>query len=151
MRARLPLLLALTGLAAWGFVREARPGEPVRGGPPVARTWQPLCAGKPAARIGDLVGLVVERPEGDEAVVRVDWARGPLGEGCRVELVLPQGATLLDGEPGLDLPDGVLAGSTSWRVRFPRLCTSDLTVRMCAALDGAMVSKETYVRLWECE
>ena len=93
----------------------------------------------------------MERPEGDEAVVRVDWARGPFGDACRVELVLPQGATLLDGEAGFDLPEGLAAGAATWRVRFPRLCTSDLTVRLCAALEGASVSKETYVRLWECE
>ncbi|MFM8979914.1 MAG: hypothetical protein ACKOSS_05570 [Planctomycetia bacterium] len=147
------LLALLAGVAFLGAQAPQRSAAAttVRGGPPPARAWASACAGKPALPIGGLALAVVSRPTGDEAWVQASWQRGPAGESPRVELVLPQGATLLDGEPWQALPEGVASGTLAWRVRFATTCTSDLVARLHASLGSTPASREAVVRLWECE
>lgn len=149
-----PMILAgvLALLSAGAFLLlQPGAGPARRGGPPPARAWASACAGKPATPLGSLALAVVARPEGDEAWVQATWQRGPAGEGLRVELVLPAGATLLEGEAWQALPEGVSGGTLSWRVRFATTCTSDLVARLHATLGGSPASREAVVRLWECE
>jgi hypothetical protein len=155
MRARLLLtrfvpVAALALAVGVGAAGVATPPAVV-GGPPPVRVWQRACAGKPAVPVGHVVASVVERPGSDEAVVRADWARGPVGQSCRLELVLPEGASLVEGEEEQALQPDLVAGTSTWRVRFRTTVTSDLVVRMCAVVDDAHVGREAYVRLWERE
>jgi hypothetical protein len=155
MRARLLLtrvlpVAALTLAAGLGAASVASTPAPV-GGPPPVRTWQRACAGKPSVPVGHVTAAVVERPGSDEAVVRADWARGPVGQSCRLELVLPEGASLVEGEEEQALRPDLAAGTSTWRVRFRTTVTSDLVVRMCAVVDDVHVGREAYVRLWERE
>ena len=150
---RLPALLLALPLAAAAallFAESERVARPV-GGPPPARAWRSVCAGKPLPHIGELSAAIVERPLADEAVVRVDWRCGSLGEAHRLALVLPQGATLVEGEAEQILPEGLGAGVSTFRVRFLTGCSSDLTLRLCAVVGQDACSREAYVRLWECE
>ncbi len=142
----LPLVLAV----ALAFQR-AEVGARPAGGPPPVRVWRSACAGKPLAPIGEVRAAVIERPLADEAVIRVDWSHGPLGDGCRLALILPEGATLLEGEADQQLPEGVAAGACTFRVRFPTRCSCDLTLRLGSTVEGTPCTRDTYVRLWECE
>ncbi len=144
------LCLPLVAAAALTFQRAEVAARPA-GGPPPVRVWRSDCAGKPLAHIGEVRAAVVERPLPDEAVIRVDWVHGPLGDGCRLALVLPEGATLLEGEADQELPEGLAAGACTFRVRFPTRCSCDLTLRLGATVEGATCTRDTYVRLWECE
>ena len=151
MRRPHALLLAVSlALAAALVFQRAEVGARPTGAPPPVRVWRSDCAGKPLAHLGEVRASVVERPLSDEAVIRADWRRGPLGEGCRLALILPEGATLLEGEFDQALPEGLAAGVSTFRVRFSTRCTSDLTLRLCATVEGALCSRDTYVRLWEC-
>lgn len=151
---RLAALLALLAGAAF-LVAQAPHGQAAattgRGGPPPARAWTSACAGKPSLPLGRVALSVVDRPEGDEAWVQAHWERGLAATGHRAELVLPAGATLLDGVAWQDLPEGLAGGTLSWRVRFATGCTSDLCLRLHATLEGVRASREAVVRLWECE
>jgi len=144
------LCLPLAAAAALAFQQAEVAARPT-GAPPPLRAWRSDCGGKPLVRIGEVSAAVVERPLSDEAVLRVDWRRGTLGEGCRLAVVLPEGATLLEGEFDQALPEGLAAGASTFRVRFPTRCTSDLTLRLCATVEGATCTRDTYVRLWECD
>jgi hypothetical protein len=142
-------LAVLAGVAFLVLPGAAAPG--VRGGPPPARSWRSACAGKPSLPLGMLSLAVVGRPATDEAWVQAAWQRSRVGDQHRVELVLPAGATLLDGAAWQDLPAGLPEGVLAWRVRFPTACTSDLVVRLHAVVDGTPGLREACVRLWECE
>lgn len=153
MRVRTLAVLPVLGLAlAAGLGAEAVAPAPVHvGGPPPVRTFQRACAGKPSVPVGHVTAAVVERAGLDEAVVRADWARGPVGRSCRLELVLPEGTTVIEGLEDQELAPDLAAGSATWRVRFRTTSTSDLVVRLCAVVDDVHVGREAYVRLWERE
>lgn len=151
--SRLAIMASLLALLAGAAFLACQPaGAPaVRGGPPPPRAWASACAGKPALPLGRVSVSVVGRPQADEAWVQAHWQRGAVGEGLRAELVLPAGATLLDGEAWPALEPALSGGTLSWRVRFPTACTSDLVVRLHATVEGVPASREACVRLWECE
>ena len=61
--------------------------------------------GKPNPALGALVLEVTERPSPDRAVVRARWARAEGAHGCSLDLLVPEGATLLEGKPQVVIGD----------------------------------------------
>jgi hypothetical protein len=150
MRVPLALLSGLVAVAsAAAFLAGGADAPAARGGPPPARAYASVCRGKPGAALGEAVATVLERPYVDVAVIRVDWRRGPMGEGCCLEVLLPETCTLEEGEAEHVLPEGLDAGAFTVRVRHPLDRTSDVVLRFCARLGDAEVRRESYVRLWE--
>lgn len=150
MMRTIALALALAaGAASWLLLPGRAPA--VRGGPPPVRTWKSACAGKPSVPLGTLQLTRTPAADADEAWVQAAWQRGAVGEAHRLEVLLPAGATLLEGPSWQALPEGLQGGTATWRVRFPTTCTSDLVVRMHAQVDGGAASREACLRLWECE
>lgn len=155
MRPGLPravALLAVAGLTAL-FALTGGPRAPRqrRGGPPPPRLWQRDCAGKPHAPVGEVEIDVRARPSDDEAVLRADWTVGDLAEDgpASLELVLPEGAVLLDGDAVVALPGGLSRGASTWIVRFPPDRTLDAAVRLRVDTPEDTYRREFYVRLWE--
>jgi len=152
--SRTAALLAACGLAALfavGAGAADRPRYAVRGGPPPVRSFQRNCAGKPLPRVGHVEVSVAERPAFDEVVLRADWRAGPLLEDgpAWLDLVLPDGAWLVDGEMRVPLPEGLAAGASTWTVRFHADRTLDAAVRLAVETADRVQQREFYARLWE--
>ena len=147
----LGLLLTVGAAVVFGVALHAgeRPGLRVRGGPPPVRVIRSDCAGKPLPALGDVVLSVMDRPAPDRAVVRMDWTRGSLGEACRLQVVAPEGCWIADGYADVLLPAELTAGASTVTIAFPPDRTLDLVVRLCALVDGAAVTREWALRLWE--
>jgi hypothetical protein len=150
---RAAALLAAAGLAALFALGAGadRPGYAVRGGPPPARTWRQDCAGKPLPAVGHVELTVADRPAFDEVVLRADWTAGSLAlEGpASLELVLPEDAWLVDGEPRVALAPGFASGVSTWTVRFRADRTLDAAVRLEVERGDDVQRREFYARLWE--
>lgn len=149
-----PAPLAVTLLATAGLALLFAGGPPARsprtrGGPAPVRTYARDCAGKPQAHHGTVEVAVVDRPAADTAVVRADWTRRATDLPTTLELLLPEGAVLLEGVPWQTLSGDALAGACTFSVRFLTDRTSDVVVRLSAVEQGQSLTREAYARLWE--
>lgn len=110
-------------------------------------TWTRDCAGKPAPAIGDVRLEVVERPAADRVVLEARWAAGPRGSGRRVELVLPDGAWLIEGRRRnavrADARDGVIR----WTIGYETGRPLDVVARLRAQDGEREVGREVCVPL----
>jgi len=107
---------------------------------------EPGRAGKANRAVGTIAARVLERPSADRAVVEADWALASGATACELELVLPEGALLVEGEPVVALPDEG-SGSTTWLVEFPTGRELDAVIRLCAHTPAGHRATEAYVRL----
>lgn len=152
MRRPLFLAVALLCAAALALASVAGPGgrsPGARGGLPPSRAYARDCAGKPQAHHGTVEVAVVDRPAADTAVVRADWTRRGTDLPTTLELLLPEGAVLLEGASWQALPGDLLAGACTFTVRFLTDRTSDVVVRLSAQQQGQSLTREAYARLWE--
>ena len=86
---------------------------------------------KPNAMVGSLDVAIVERPARDRARIRASWRRADGVEGCQLQLHLPRGAVLVDGDETYMLAPEEAAGVREWVVEFPTGAPLDATVRLC--------------------
>ena len=103
--------------------------------------------GKPNPALGALVLEVTERPSPDRAVVRARWARAEGAHGCSLDLLVPEGATLLEGKPQVVIGDDEVAGEASWLLDFPTDRDLDLVARFCGTNDRGDEAMEAVVQL----
>lgn len=138
MRSMLGLVLALL-LAGCGedpASFSAAPGD-----------WQRDCHGKPSPPIGEVEVRIVERLAPDRVVLEARWKPGRDETDGTVELVLPEGAWLLDG-PALRTRaekgrDGVRRWTVEHRVGEPL----DAVVRLRRDVGETRRAREACVRL----
>jgi hypothetical protein len=102
---------------------------------------------KPGARIGSVRAAVVERPGPGRALIEARWENRSGGANCALELVVPDGVVVLEGERVVPLPFDDDAGAISWLVEFPSGRALDAVLRLCAESDDGMRATETSVRL----
>ncbi len=132
------VLLSCAALAGCGEerVREAGPGAVFEPG-----------VGKPNAFVGSLDAAIVERPTRDRARIRATWRRAAGVEGCELQLHLPHGVLLLEGEAVHVLTPDELEGERTWLVAFPTGAVLDATVRLCGDAGRGVRICDSYVRL----
>jgi hypothetical protein len=142
-----PLLAAAVALLVLlvepGSPPSAPAGTPPAGGAAAERG----VTGKPNPHLGFLQIEAVERPSPDRAWVRAIWTRAEGAHGCRLDVIVPEGATLLSGEPSVTIVDDAQAGEASWLVDFPLGRDLDLTVRLCGTNERGDEAMEAYLRL----
>ncbi len=102
---------------------------------------------KPGARIGSVRAAVIERPGPGRALIEARWENRSGGGGCALELVVPDGVVVLEGERVVPLPYDDDAGAASWLVEFPSGRDLDAVLRLCAEGEDGMRAAETSVRL----
>lgn len=110
-------------------------------------TGEPGVTGKPNPHLGHLHIEATGRPSPDRAWVRAVWARAEGAHGCRLDVIPPEGATLLAGAPSVVIADDAQAGEASWLVDFPLGRDLDLTVRLCGTNVRGDEAMEAYLRL----
>jgi hypothetical protein len=129
----LPLLAAACGEAP----------APVRGAPDA---W---IRGKPNPLLGQVEAGVVDRPAADRARIRARYTRLAGTPSCRIELVLPDGVLLREGEADMPLPADAQQGEAQWVVELPSGRTLDAVVRLRAEGPRGTLACEVPVRLVE--
>jgi len=102
---------------------------------------------KPGSPVGQVRAAVVERPALDRARIEARWQGRGAAANCALELVLPAGVVILEGDRRADLGVGETAGDAAWLVSFPTGRTLDAVVRLCGQIDTGECSAETTVRL----
>ncbi|MGI9556384.1 MAG: hypothetical protein ACR2N5_00420, partial [Solirubrobacterales bacterium] len=110
------LALALLGLlAACG---DAPPSEAAG----TAATPVRWLASKPSSAVGRVRAAVVERPAPDRAWIEAEWVANPdahdheWNHDCRLQIALPDGAFLLEGDTDVALDDLLASGQQRWLV-----------------------------------
>lgn len=119
-------------------------GEPAAPRADVQPQWH---AAKPSPLVGGLRAAVIERTGPDRALIEARWERRAVAEGCALEMVLPEGALLIEGARMRPLMAAESAGTERWHVQFPLGAPLDAVVRYCAEVDGALRACEVAVRL----
>lgn len=139
IRSLLPLAIASFLVAGCGSEQAPAPFTPEQG-----------VSGKPHPEIGTVRGAIVDRPSADRALIEAHWALGASAEGCEIVLVLPEGASLVDGDEQRDVPEGQSQGVDRWLVQFPTGRPLDAVIRLCGTATRGHRIVEAYVRLaWE--
>jgi len=103
--------------------------------------------GKPNAAVGALEIAIVERPSSDRARVRATWRSADGVAGCELQLRLPDGAVMIEGERSYALGPDEREGVREWLVEFPTGMVLDATVRLCGDAGAGLRLCESYVRL----
>ncbi len=102
---------------------------------------------KPGAALGRIRAAIVERPGPDRAVIEARWENRSGAEGCALELVVPEGVMVLEGERMTPLAADEPAGSATWLVEFPSGRALDAVLRLCRETEHGLQAAETSVRL----
>ena len=102
---------------------------------------------KPDGRIGRLRAAIIERPAPDRALIEARWENHSGAANCALELVLPDGVVVLEGQARTAIPAEDTAGSATWLVEFPTGREADAVLRFCAETQDGMRAAETSVRL----
>lgn len=102
---------------------------------------------KPVPRIGSVRAAVIERPGPGRARIEARWENRSEGATCALELVVPDGVVVLEGERVTPLPYDVTTGAVVWLVEFPSGRALDAVLRLCAEGDDGTRATETSVRL----
>ncbi len=124
---------------------------PACGGPetPVAAPVQWM-ASKPNPIVGSLRAAVVERLGPDRVRLEAHWVGIANREGCAVDLGLPAGVMVVDGDERIDLAAAEPSGTTSWILEFPlALGPLDAVVRYCVQTPEGVRAAQCAVRLTE--
>jgi len=105
------------------------------------------CGGKPSPPIGDVEVVIVERIAPDRVVLEARWGRGRDQVEGQVDLLLPEGAWIIEG-PGREIRaakgrDGV----ARWTVEHRRGEALDAVVRLRRDTQGHARAREACVRL----
>jgi len=132
-----PALLAVAFLATAGCGE--RPAPPAPAGP------DDVVAAKPNPFLGGLQAQVVARESAEEATIVARLRPAAEAQACQVDLILPEGASLVEGEPTVR-GEGPEIQAT-WRVRFPLGRTLDAVVRACGDTPNGMQAMEVSLRL----
>jgi hypothetical protein len=144
MRSLLPaLLLALAGLLAACGADAESPAAPT------PTTWQIDCAGKPSPPIGDVTLEVVERLGPDRVVVEARWTGAPEGVEGRVELILPEGAWVVQGPRLSERASTRKPGVRRWTIGHRIGERLDAVARLRADTSTRRRAREVCVRLTE--
>ena len=122
--------------------------RPVAGGSEATSTFtpEPAVMGKPRPSLGRIEGEIFERPSPDRAWIRATWHRAPQAQSCALELVLPEGATLLEGPATLPIDADADHGDVQWLVTFPVDQAATATIRLCGDVGGEQ-ALEAYLPL----
>lgn len=104
-------------------------------------------SGKPVPPIGRVELVVVDRPSHDRVVLEARWMRGERGWGREVELVLPEGAWLVEGQSSKALAPERAEGVLRWTVGFRTGEPLDAVVRLRARAGHGPCAREASVRL----
>ena len=135
MRRNLPALILLAVLAG-GCGDAPQRDAPVQ--------WMQAKPGRVAAR---LEAAVTERPAPDRVRVDARWVAGTLEGACTLDIGLPAGVLIVEGEERLDL-DADDPGSASWVLEFPRDGRDlDAVVRYCVDTPDGLRAAHVAVRL----
>jgi hypothetical protein len=122
---------------------------PACGGPeaPASVQWM---ESKPNPIVGSLRVAVVERLGPDRVRVEAHWVGIADREGCAVDLGLPAGVIVLEGDERLDLAASAPSGETSWILEYPLdLGPLDAVVRYCVQTPEGVRAAQCAVRLTE--
>lgn len=102
---------------------------------------------KPSPRIGRVRAAVVERPAPDRARIEARWENRSGSENCALELLVPAGVVVLEGERRTPIAGEDAAGSMTWLVEFPTGRAADAVLRFCVETEDGLRAAETSVRL----
>ena len=139
-----PLWLAVACLLVSACVGTSKGAS--EGPPPVRWT-----SAKPNTAVGSLEVAVVERTGPDRVRIEARWESRPGLSNCALQLVLPEGAFLLDGERLRPLSAEETTGVQRWHVQFPTGAPLDAVLRYCAETPEGLRATEVAVRLTEDE
>lgn len=114
---------------------------------PTPDEWQRDCAGKPSPPIGEVTLRIVERLAPDRAVLEARWERGRDATEGAVELILPEGAWLLEGRAAPVRAEKGRAGVCRWTVEHRVGEPLDAVVRLRRDLGQRRRAREACVRL----
>ena len=106
---------------------------------------EPGVRGKSRPQLGTLSLTITSRPSADRAWVRGAWVRADDAHGCLVELLLPTGTHLVEGEPRVGAE--AATGSHEWLVSFPTGADLDLVAQLCGTTSQGEQACEAIVRL----
>jgi len=140
------LVFALSACGREGGVA-ADPGRSVVSSEPAAPGPRRGCQGKPQPPIGRVEASVVARPAPDRAIIEAHWKRGRCAGASALELVLPDGAWLVEGREIEALPPDLPGGVIRWRVGFREGEPLDAVLRLEGTTGAGSCSLETCVRL----
>lgn len=148
------LVVLLAGAAVWLLSDRSSPADRVQPTQPVARqegstigATTRSASGKPRPALGSIAAEIVDRPAADRARVRGWWLLASEAAACRVDVVLPKGAILVQGKPTLLEEAGTEGGSAEWLVEFPLGEDLDLVLRLCGETSSGTEAVEATVRL----
>lgn len=112
--------------------------------PPGEVQW---IAAKPSSIVGSLRAAVVERTGPDRVVIEARWESRAVAENCALEIVLPEGAMLIEGQRLRPLMADEDAGLQRWHVQYPLGAPLDAVLRYCAETAEGLRACEVAVRL----
>ena len=141
LRASLCMVLAL-GLTACGAEPNEAATVSVHAVPPAGA----YISRKPSPQLGTLSASVLERPSADRVVIEASWSLRSGAEGCEVHLILPEAATLLEGDVVTSLADA-RDGRRRYLVAFTGDAPLDAVVRLCGTEAESFRSREVSVRI----
>lgn len=138
MRLPVAFLIAilLPGCGDMSATSEAHPGD-----------WVRSCRGKPSPPIGDVEVRIVERLAPDRVVLEARWDGGRDATEGTVELVLPEGAWVLDGPASRLRAQKSRAGVCRWTVEHRTGEALDAVVRLRRDVGERHRAREACVRL----
>ena len=137
MRIAILFLAALAPLLGACGAQEPAAPAPVR--------WMEA---KPSPVIDSLQAAVVERPAPDRVVLEARWGASAINGACGVDLGLPAGVLIVEGEEQLIIDPRNDEHRARWVLEFPRDGrTLDAVVRYCVQTDEGMRAAQCAVRL----
>jgi len=140
--ARWLLVLSLAALLV-ALRPLGRPSGDVAPGRPSGAAWRT----KPRPGVGRLSLEVVERPSTGRAVLEARWSLASGAGDAALDLLLPEGADLVEGERRTALPSGLREGTVRWAVEHATDGTLDVAARLAAGVGKTRRSLEAYARL----
>lgn len=138
------LMVALPLLCACGDDSTTEVSRDAATGAAVPVRW---IQSKPNPSIGRLEAAVVARDASDRARVEARWTRSGAVAGCSLEIVLPDGVRLLEGQRLVGVDPDEFAGSGAWLLDHDRDRPLDIVVRFCAVAGDGERSCEVALRI----
>lgn len=98
--------------------------------------------------IGSLKAAVTNRPAPDRVVLQANWARGTVSGACLLELVLPDGVLVVNGDARRELSPEAESGGQVWWLEVPQDGRElDALVRYCVETEDGIRATECAVRI----
>lgn len=151
MRRSLHLALLVLGLGCLGLplsgCGDAPDGAPVGTGPVATNEPVVWMQAKPSP-LGTLTAAVTQRPAPDRVVLEARWGRGDVSGACLVEVLLPVGVLLVEGDARHALDPDAESGGRVWVLDVPQDGRElDAVVRYCVETVEGLRAMECAVRL----